>query len=318
MWFLRLLRLPAVFTAFPDVLAGYVLVSVSFDETPQPVPLVLLLAASALLYLSGMVLNDCFDAPADAELRPERPIPSAQISLKNAMLLGIGLMLAGVACALLAARMVDSRLLVYVAGLLALSIWLYDGLLKLNPIAACAGMALCRLLNMLLGMAAFHDVLFELLAPELRFWAPPLLLASYVAAVTMLSRVEDLPAVEGKDATQARDDRVRIVVTVAGAWLAATLVLLILALRTPNVLAVGLVVALAAFVAPPWRQAMAERTPATIRKAVGRGLMGIILFDAALIAGAWTSQADWILAAALGTVLLLVPAWGLGRLVKLT
>ena len=73
---LKLMRLPTVFTALSNILCGYFVsspereIGVLFSE-PQ---LWLLLLASSGLYLGGMVLNDVFDARLDAEERPERPI----------------------------------------------------------------------------------------------------------------------------------------------------------------------------------------------------------------------------------------------------
>ena len=81
--YLRLLRLPTVFTALADIFLGFLLThpTLTTDEGPNPLPSFLLLcAASAGLYLSGMVFNDYFDRLIDAEERPNRPIPSGAIS----------------------------------------------------------------------------------------------------------------------------------------------------------------------------------------------------------------------------------------------
>ncbi len=43
-----------------------------------------LVAASTLLYASGVVLNDVFDLRRDARERPERPLPSRRVSLPAA------------------------------------------------------------------------------------------------------------------------------------------------------------------------------------------------------------------------------------------
>ena len=77
---LQLLRLPNVFTAVADVMMGYL---VTHGDLQPAAHFALLVAASCLLYLSGMVLNDVFDAEVDAREQPERPIPSGRVSLRR-------------------------------------------------------------------------------------------------------------------------------------------------------------------------------------------------------------------------------------------
>ena len=71
---LRLMRLPTVFTALTNILCGYF---VSTDSRALPdvfgqTEFWLLLVSSALLYLGGMVLNDVFDYELDCQERPKR------------------------------------------------------------------------------------------------------------------------------------------------------------------------------------------------------------------------------------------------------
>ena len=76
--YLRLLRLPTLFTALADIFLGFLLTHSTLisDEGPNPLTSFLLLClASAGLYLSGMVFNDYFDRLIDAQERPTRPIP---------------------------------------------------------------------------------------------------------------------------------------------------------------------------------------------------------------------------------------------------
>ena len=68
---LRLMRLPNVFTAIADVTMGYLFVHSSVG-VPERLACVVL--ASASLYLAGMVLNDVFDVEIDARERPFRPL----------------------------------------------------------------------------------------------------------------------------------------------------------------------------------------------------------------------------------------------------
>ncbi|HWM84456.1 MAG TPA: UbiA family prenyltransferase, partial [Kofleriaceae bacterium] len=84
---LTLCRIPNVFTAFANVAAG-VLLARGGDFLLRDLLLVL---ASGCLYLAGMVLNDYFDRDWDALERPERPIPSGQVTPRAALVLGVAL-----------------------------------------------------------------------------------------------------------------------------------------------------------------------------------------------------------------------------------
>ena len=97
--YLRLFRIPNVFTAIADIAMGFLLVRGS----PDPAVVFLLLAgASALIYTAGMVLNDVFDIDIDRRERPERPLPAGRISLRSARFIGIGMLSGGVLLAGLA------------------------------------------------------------------------------------------------------------------------------------------------------------------------------------------------------------------------
>jgi 4-hydroxybenzoate polyprenyltransferase len=182
--YLRLLRLPTVFTALADIFLGFLLTHPTLisDEGPHPLPTFLLLClASAGLYLSGMVFNDCFDRLIDAQERPERPIPSGQVSVKTAWNVGAGLMLVGVVAA---ACVGPPSLCVAVA--LCLLILAYDGGLKNTPLGPAA-MGGCRFGNVLLGASGVPSLsdLFAL---------PSLLIAGglgvYIAGVTLFAKQE--------------------------------------------------------------------------------------------------------------------------------
>ncbi len=72
---LQLLRLPNVFTAAADVTMGFLVTQRGLE--PQ-LDFAMLVVASCLLYLSGMVLNDVFDAEVDAPSGPsDRFLPAA-------------------------------------------------------------------------------------------------------------------------------------------------------------------------------------------------------------------------------------------------
>src|SRR6516165_7659972 len=95
--YLQLVRLPNVFTAAADSLAGWLLVEGGFDGPGQWVPLVL---ASACIYAGGIVLNDVFDYEIDRVERPGRPLPSGKVGRGFATVLGSFLLGAGLALAI--------------------------------------------------------------------------------------------------------------------------------------------------------------------------------------------------------------------------
>ena len=150
--YLRLFRIPNVFTAVADIAMGFLLV----QGHPTPVHmLVCLVGCSALIYTAGMVLNDVFDIDIDLRERPERPLPAGRISLRTGRWLGFGMLLAGVllgglAGAFPAAEPIAAWRPGVVAGALAAAVIAYDAWLKRTPLGPL-GMASCRFLNVLLG-----------------------------------------------------------------------------------------------------------------------------------------------------------------------
>lgn len=143
--FLRLVRLPNVFTAAADSLAGWLLVGGSLAEWPRWLPLAL---ASMALYAAGMALNDFFDRDVDRVERPARPIPSGAVSPELAVAIGVAGLVIGPVLAWLSGSPVALR----VALLLAASVLAYDAGLK-RTVLGPEVMGACRGLNLLLGMS---------------------------------------------------------------------------------------------------------------------------------------------------------------------
>jgi hypothetical protein len=148
---MQLMRIGNVFTAFANILMGYLVVQSDaeiFTLTAHDAwPLVGLLAATFCLYSSGMVLNDVFDIEQDKAQRSDRPLAAGVISLKVAARFGTGLMLAGI---LFASTAGLSGCLLGCA--IAVSVLLYNRVLKKTPLAPLM-MGMCRTLNVLLGMS---------------------------------------------------------------------------------------------------------------------------------------------------------------------
>ncbi|MFM1937037.1 MAG: hypothetical protein RI990_1996 [Planctomycetota bacterium] len=100
---LELMRIGNSPTVVSNVLAGMA-IGLHSRLSDIPVPWgtgVLLISGAVMVYVSGMVLNDAFDARIDARERPGRPIPSGRVGALRAQVAGVALL--GVGTALLAA-----------------------------------------------------------------------------------------------------------------------------------------------------------------------------------------------------------------------
>jgi 4-hydroxybenzoate polyprenyltransferase len=172
---LQLVRLPNLFTAAADPLAGWLLVGGSVAGVGGWGPLA---ASGVVTYAAGMILNDVFDYRIDLAERPRRPLPSGQVSRRFAAWLG-GLLLVLGPC--LAAIGGTSSLLVSLT--LSACVLAYDGGLKRTPLGPEA-MGACRSLNLLLGMSQ---------APDLggpAGWLAAGMFGLFVVGVTWISRHE--------------------------------------------------------------------------------------------------------------------------------
>src|SRR5215213_6350312 len=140
----RLLRLPNVFTAFADIGLGLCATAALSPATVDANfgwKAALLVLASGLLYMAGMVWNDYFDFAEDKRDRPFRPLPSGRVSVRTAVIIGLVLLAGGWACAA-----VTGRAGAWIALGLAAAILAYDARIKRTAFGPL-GMALCRLLN---------------------------------------------------------------------------------------------------------------------------------------------------------------------------
>ncbi len=285
--YLQLVRIPNLFTAAADVLAGFLFVGpLAFGTTA----LATLLAASVCFYAGGVALNDVLDAARDAVQRPRRPIPSGAVSRKAAAVLAIALLAIG--CALSAS--VSDRAM-WLGMALAAGIVLYDGILKRGFLAAPA-MGACRALNLLLGMSVVDtwDAPVNLFAAGL-MWL-------YVTSLTHFARHE----AGHSSRARLRAGGIGLSVAVVGligvqAFLPET--------DTWYLLLVGV---LLGQVVTPARRALATGAPAEIQHAVHVFVLSIVVLDACLV---FASRGPLLAAPVL---LLLVPTTALGRYFRVT
>jgi 4-hydroxybenzoate polyprenyltransferase len=304
---LRLMRLPNVFTAIADVAMGYLFVNGSVAEWRQ---LACLIAASALLYTAGMVLNDVFDFGVDAKERPFRPLPSGQIALPTARIFGLALLTLGVLGGWLAGYLPGGDTpMPWRSGLMATAIagavLLYDGWLKLTP-AGPLGMGLCRFLNVLLGMST------GMASPQavmLGFGPAELLVAAgigiYIVGITWFARSE---------ASQSRGGVLvaAMAVMTAGVVLLAASSRFVSRLQMPETHYWLLLALLMATVLRRCGAAAADPVPEKVQAAVKHSILSLIWLDAAVAAAAAGPAYGVAIAA------LLVPAILLGRWVYST
>lgn len=182
----RVSNLPTVWT---NTLAGVVLAGGAID-----LRLPLLLLAMSGFYVGGMWLNDAFDRKIDARERPERPIPSGEVSARLVFAVGFGLMALGLA--LLAAvgyGFAGGTGFWPVLGGLALgaAITLYDAWHKSNP-ASPLLMGLCRVLVYVTAALAVVVALPPLLLGGAAALLCHLIGLTYVAKQETLGEVRNL------------------------------------------------------------------------------------------------------------------------------
>ncbi|WP_148414590.1 UbiA family prenyltransferase [Haloferax sp. KTX1] len=278
----RLVRVPNLFTAPPDVILGAVLVSGGRPSVPLS-SLAGVALASGLLYAAGTTLNDYADADEDARHRPERPIPSGDVSRTRARNLGVALLCAGVVVAAVAGGPTAGLVAVVLGSFIAL----YDGALKDTPLGFAA-MGGCRGANVALGMAVVAGSPSAPTAPTVPAWVylVPVVVALYIAGVTYMAERE----------TGAGDSRAALV-GIAGVGLAVGSVVAAAATvgidpRDPATLAVagGLLAWFAAWTGRDLLAAYADPRPGTIGPAVGTCVLGLVVLNAAvagLLSPAW-------------------------------
>lgn len=180
--FCELVRLPNLFTAMADVLAGMLIVHA--DGLPMGGRVIgLLIVASTLLYAAGVTLNDLFDYKLDQEERPERPLPSGRISLRFARWLGWECLFFGTGLTWIVALVLGRPWPGLVGTLLAICIVAYNAFLK-RTAAGPIAMGLCRFLNVLLGLSVSATALLPV------HWVIAAAVGIYIAGVTWFARSE--------------------------------------------------------------------------------------------------------------------------------
>ncbi|MEL7372370.1 MAG: UbiA-like protein EboC [Myxococcota bacterium] len=257
---LLLIRPPNVMTSAADAVAGMALASGLATLGPANA---LLISASMALYAGGIVFNDVFDADLDAVERPERPIPSGQVSKTAAAWYGALWLVLAIMLAAAVSR--ESGALAVAIAMCAL--W-YNRWGDDFPILGPLAMGVCRGLNLLLGVSLVPGAIAKVGIVAVL----PIL---FIFAVTLTSRGE----VHGKNRTSI------IVAMVFDALLVVGFVGLfalgILHSWSAGLFIVGWAIANGR---AKWT-AYTDNRPETVMNAVRVGVLSLIPLDAAYVAG---------------------------------
>jgi hypothetical protein len=277
---LRLGRVSNLPTVWTNTLAGIVLAGGAAVD-PRTPPLIV---ALSLFYVAGMYLNDAYDAEIDARERPERPIPSGQVSAETVFTAGFAMMAAGLAVLLWTGYGIAGG-----TGLgpafggfgLGAAIVLYNRRHKDNPSSPVL-MGLCRVLVYVTAGLAVADTL------PTPLWTGAGLLLCYLIGLTYVAKQETLGEVRNL-------------------WpllfLAAPVIYALWAAQSG---AQNLVLALllAAWIGLAlWF--LRRRQPGDVPRAVVSLIAGIALLDAVLIAAAGAASLAWLAVAGCALTLLL-------------
>jgi len=153
---LRLIRLPNLFTVPGDCVLGFLLATASVQGTHSPAILIWVLLSSLFLYISGLFMNDFLDIKEDKQNRKNRPLATGEISKYLLSFVLIALII----CALQFARIAGISSFV-ISAILLIAILGYNFLHNKNRKIAPWLMASCRGLNILLGASIVPNGWFK-------------------------------------------------------------------------------------------------------------------------------------------------------------
>jgi len=254
----RVSNLPTVWT---NTLVGVILAGGAMGDSRVP----WLLLALSLCYIAGMFLNDAFDREFDARHRPERPIPSGEVTAATVFAAGFAMLAIGVALlAWIGYGFADGTgWRPAVAGLvLGAAIVFYDWHHKQNALSPIV-MGLCRMLVYVTAAYAFA------VDPPGRVFLMGCILLCYLIGLTYAAKQEHLNRV-------------------TNLWpLAFVAVPILWGLQASlnNVIAAGAGLLFLVWVLYSL-SFLRRRQPGDVPKAIGGLLAGICLWDALVLAAA--------------------------------
>ena len=279
--YLRLFRIPGIFTAFSNILLGFFVIGDVLDWFS----LVMLFITSGLLFLSGMTLNDYFDFNIDKKERPQRPLPSNEIPKERALKLGIVFLIIANLIALVVG--LESLILSIVMSALIIA---YNCKIKKLQFWGILNLSSIRFLNVVLGSSVVLGV-------KIIPFAIPI--GIYVAGISILAKGET-------DVSSKRSELLNTLLIIT-----TIIYVAIVVLDSKNIIPVIFLGIFAASVFIP-KFVYREKNGHSSQQKVSFQLLAIIVLDACLI-----SIVSDLLYAVL-TLFLYAPAYWLGRKMYLT
>ncbi len=317
-----MIRLPNVFTAPSNILAGY------FAAVPlvqaNGFHLVSLMVSSGLLYVAGIALNDYFDMETDRRERPGRPLPSGRVPRAHALAIAIAAIAAANATIALT---VNSLASLAISVALTGAIVAYDYSLKRGPAAAFA-MGATRFLNVILGASPAITTVIVVASSAAAFGQERLLAAAvfaaamqfaYVVAIMMLSKKEATVSGSSSSNGSSRNEGPSVYAAfliIAGVVVSIAAVGLFLLQFKPEFLVnlaifAGVMAAIFFFFVNDRRLA-GSGSPSRVSHAVKNMVLSIVVLDSVFVAGSAGLEYG------LATLLFAVPAFLLAKRLYVT
>jgi hypothetical protein len=289
--YLTLFRLPNVFTAPSNILAGYY--AVVEPANASGLHLAILIICSILLYLSGIVLNDYFDIEVDRRERPLRPLPAGTVSKRKVLLIGIVFIIAANFISLLV-----STSTFIIAAILSGTIVSYDYRMKYS-VYGPGMMGAARALNVMLGSSPIFLTTVLNINNSARIAVVTVSLFVFVFAISRLSRKE----IDETDKVRTAKGSFLMIFAVVAIIIVSGLVGVFLKDLFAN-LALFAIIMIITFKPLLQRQPLSSKD---IQRTIKTMVLSIIVLDSAFVSGSAGT------AYGLVTVMLIMPAIILSR-----
>ena len=175
----RLLRLPNLFTAPWDPVCGFLIAGGASD----PEKIGYLAVAALCAYAFGLVTNDIADLKTDTAERPARPLPSGEISMKEASIAAVVLCIVALELTSFAGHGACFGMM-----LLLVVILLYNYCGRKSALLSSALMGLCRVFSLGIGVAAVYPEIPSLNMTLCALYAAGMFL--FILGITLVARRE--------------------------------------------------------------------------------------------------------------------------------
>jgi hypothetical protein len=300
--YLTLIRLPSMFTAPTNILAGYFAAIAPQDANSTH--LLSLMISSTLLYMAGMVLNDYFDIQVDKKERPSRPLASGTIKKRNALVVALAALAAANIILLVMVNLVSFLISIALSGIIVA----YNFRLKRNIIAGSLSMGTARFLNVILGASPILGIILLQNSDEMKLSDSLVVL---VAAASMFAYVIAIMTLSKKEVIGGgrQDHLVAFFIVIA---ILASVGILGFILQFQPTFMINLSLFAAVMIFTFRRYLAAESSAELLQKAVRNMVVSIIILDSVFVSGA----AGLIYGT--GTLLFIIPAVVLAKKMYVT